>query len=755
MLDSVSFDPVLRPGWIAMLVVVLAVFAVLRERRARVQIGRWWSALVLLLRLAFIAGLALLLMRPMVMKPIKKPARFPVFSVLVDRSCSMNTEDAGVGEGESEGEASRAEAVARGLADARLKLEHELPAQYQVQYYEFSDQLRAASLDGLINAPPPEGEHTDLATALFTAAENGGPHQVGMLLVSDGRVNHVTGSSGVMQAARYLRSRKVPVWTSTVGRAGKSRDMIVSAQLNQNFLFVRQPGSIDVIVDQSGYDDWQATIRLKREGAEIASRQVMFTGAAAQLSFPINEEAPGLFQYDVEVDPLPGESEASNNNRSVFARVTARRSQVLVLEAQPYWDSKFMVRALQSDPNLDVTSIFQVNDTKQVAIRQAAPVPDRDQDPDPPVVRIPRTREELFFYDVVIFGRGADLLYSAEEFALFRDYLTERGGNLIFARGSATESPSSDLAALEPVVWSDQRISDVRFSLTGKGRDASFLEFEQSSDTDLLIQELPSMLTVARVEKEKSLAVVLARTETGAPGDEIAVIAWQRYGAGKVLSIGGAGLWRWSLAPDSAERYLGVYEAFWSQLARWLVAYSDFLPDQQITFDVSRNQFDLGDRVRLTVRTRLADLANYHPILELAGRDGPARRLELDRDPEQPGVFSASFIADEEGEFEAKLRNNIGEPTEDTVRFAVYEESIERRFVAADRGLMDQVARTTGGEPLGLDELRELPERLSQYEQQTVEKPKPVDAWDKPLYLFLLAGLISLEWLIRRLGGLA
>lgn len=747
MLDSLSFDPVFRPALIFCMAAALGGVALWQARYLRGVIGLSRASAVASLRLLVIAGLAIILMRPMKLEPDKRPAVNPVFSLVVDRSASMCTRDIG--------DKSRNEAVVKALHENRDMIERKMRQGYTLKVFEFTDQLRETTYDQLLTGGDPSGEQTDIATALIGAAEGGDGEHAGMLVISDGRVNHVAGPGGVVQAARYLRARKVPVWTVAVGKEGsRSRDVYVLARLSQNFVYVRQPGSIEVTIDQSGYQGWPAMVHLKREGVEVSAQQVLLADGTTQIGFPITENAPGLFQYMVEVDPFPGESDLQNNKRAVFVRVTDHRTQVLLVEAEPYWDSKFMLRALRKDPNLDVTSFFQLNERKSIAIRQVQANPDRDPDAkaSPVAVRIPRTRDELFAYDVIILGRGADRIFNADELKLFKDYLTERGGSIVFARGRAYGERSNALAELDPLVWGIDKMSDIRFSLTEKGKET--FSFTKAPDAGVMIKELPTMLSVTRVEKEKSLAMILARTETGKPGQELAVIACQRYGKGKVLSVGSAGLWRWSLVPDEAERYQGVYEEFWSQLVRWLVAYSDFMPSQEITFESNRNAFQLGDQVRLSVRTRQLDLKQYKPQIDVKRSDGKKYNLELQSDPDQPGVFTSMFIPDAEGEFVATLHNNIGEPKEDTVRFTVYQDSREKRFVAADPSLMGQVSRVTGGEPLKLDELKSLPDRVHRFELATAERRRPVDAWDGPGLFYLLIGLAAVEWLIRRLSGL-
>jgi len=100
------------------------------------------------------------------------------------------------------------------------------------------------------------------------------------------------------------------------------------------------------------------------------------------------------------------------------------------------------------------------------------------------------------------------------------------------------------------------------------------------------------------------------------------------------------------------------------------------------------------------------------------------------------------------------LHNNIGQPKKETLRFTVYHDSIETRYISADRELLDQLAHTTGGETLELAELEELPERVRVFEQLSCVRSKPHDIWDRLSVFGTLVCLLGVEWFMRRASGL-
>ena len=326
----------------------------------------------------------------------------------------------------------------------------------------------------------------------------------------------------------------------------------------------------------------------------------------------------------------------------------------------------------------------------------------------------------------------------------------------MFARGQAYARSEDDdgLSALEPVTWDQEAVQDIRLGLTEEGKRSPVFSFGSGQPADLILRELPEMVSVTRVKDERALSVVLAKSATGNPESEIAAIAHQRYGKGKVMSIGATGMWRWAFLPKDLESYDDVYAKFWGQMIRWLVADSDFLPGQDISFRADRHAYDEGDPVSFVVRTKFLDEDDYAPRIVVTAPDGSERDLQPSSAEEQTALFSASFLPDQEGEYRAVLHNNVGSPEQEELRFTVYTDSIENRFVAADNDLMSAIADTTGGAVLEPGDLGRLPELLAEFQELSRDEEDPVDVWDRLALFSAIIGLLTLEWFLRRRSGL-
>ena len=748
MFKNVIFDPVIPMPLVIGIGVIMSALVIAYYFTGAKGTGKFRRLLLAPVRLCALIVMIVILARPMVQKPQEAASQKPVIAVCADTSESMNTKDID--------KKSRYETMIKTLTEDKGHVLKDLKNNYELRFYTFDEDLRRISPEQLEASNLADGKDTHITESLKKLVDTNTDKKLrSVLLISDGRTNEIDSITSAQNLGRYLRSINVPVWTVPLGTSVEPKDVYITAKLSSNFIFVNQPATIQVSLSGVGFSNSYAKVNLYREDKYITSEQVQIRNGRAEVSFPVREDVKGLIQYKVEVEPLEGESDIYNNKRSLIARVTDERTKVLVVEAEPSWDSKFLLRALRADTNIEVTSIFQMNRFKTFAIVESVSENNMFNRTVTPGARMPETKEELFKYDCLFLGKDIEQSFSVGELKLLQSYLTERGGSIVFFRGKPYSDNIPELAGIEPVEWGNDSLKDVRFELTDQGKISPIFNFQNPDRTsDVIIHELPSMISAAKVVNEKSLAVILAKVKTGQPGSEIATVAYQRYGKGKVMSIGSSGLWQWGFLPTDLQQYDEIFDQFWGQMIRWLVSDSDFLPGQNISFVVNSNNFKPGETVTMGVYVKQIDHSEYKPEIELTTPDGNNITLSLQPDQDNSNIYMAHYTPDEQGEYEAVLHNNIGEPKEDIARFTVYYDSLETRYVSADREFLSQISYATGGESIELSELGSLPPKLKLFESLLCERTKPEDVWDRLPVFSLLVCLLGIEWLIRRASGL-
>jgi hypothetical protein len=741
---SLVWEPIASPlkiGGGAVVLAGLAVFAYARIAREHPTA----AAALLVMRLGMIAAVTALLFGPSRELPQSRLQQRPRLNILVDSSESMLTEDCA---GKS-----RIRFVAEEwLAPQRLRA---LRDQFEVDLQRFDVDVQPLTSTLLAATPDDiaDGKATHLADSVSRAIarlNTDGPGDL-LLVISDGRD---TEDAPVQPVAELAGAKELPIFTIGIGGDRAQVDAAVLAIPLQDALLPGEPGGILVKVYQSGLNDSRAELQLK-SGEESQTLALEFgAGSVVETQFNIEREEPGQYEFEVALAPQSGEADLGNNSQTVFVEVMKRKIRVLMLEGEPFWDSKFLAQSLRKDEQIELTQITQLGTSKQETIvsRRAGGA-----------TGVPAAPEEWGAFDVVVLGRGLERLLTpaaAESLAGFvRD-----GGHVVFARGPAWDrsgpagdSLSAALRVLEPVVWGDGTQPGLNLTLTPSGRTAAwFATTKMGTDVDAALTRLGPLEELAVVEREKSGALVLARAygAGGPQADELPAIARMSYGRGQSIAILGAGLWRWSLLPPELQDLRGFYDTFWSNLVRWLALGGDFQPGQQVSLQLSRSSARLGDELTADVVFRQPPAAGANPQLVLRDPAGKTVALGLHELPGQTPRFRATFKPEQTGIHELTLRAPGMTPGELSKRFNVYEVNLERLQTGANTLALQMLAEHSGGAMFGPTEVDSFEDRLQQHREALLVPPQREYLWDRGIIMVLLLTWAGVEWLFRRAAGL-
>ena len=745
-----QFDPPFLPlqtAALAALTLGLAFTLYLRwelRKRAGRHVG------LLLLRSLVALLLAFILLNPVARRAEPARAVKSPFLLLLDTSRSMETPDGGA---ERE---TRWQAAKRFVLEDRALLDA-LSLRYELRVYGFDSRATARTLEALRQVTRPPGERTGIGDALAQAvngarpagmpAAGDAPARGGALLVSDGRDN---GGGFPLDAARASKALGFPVYTLCIGKETKGRDLLLLARRPQVFASPGQTVELAAEIRNTGIGSVPVQVELLREGRKVAAQTVTTAPGTREVAFPVTETGKGFTRYTLACSVVRGETNSGNNRANVFLNVLDTRARVLLLEGSPSWDSKFLAQTLRSDPTITLDSIYQLTNTRPFAFSGS---------PDRPELRVPRTLQDFAHYDVVMLGKGFESFFDAAGTEALKRWVSEKGGHIVFLRGRSDEG-AAGLRELEPVDYDEKELDQTRVRLTEAGRTHPGFAFSLNEDSQTVVQKLPNLISASRVRGEKALAVVLARAQdekaTDANAPEMALLAYQRYGQGKTVAIVGQGLWRWAFLPPELESYGRVYTEFWTQMVRWLVSDSDFLPGQNISLRTDRTSYANKETVTLLGFLRGAKPAAL-PQITLTTPDEKTVKLVPASGSGGGADFTATFRPIRPGEYIATVPPPAGreKSAPATAAFTVYPGQAEDENRSADPALMRQMAAAGGGQALTPADLKTLPEKLRAAELASTRTDEARTAWDRGWVLALLVGLLTTEWLLRRRIGLA
>ena len=745
----------------------LAIFVCVRSFRFKPGT----SVFTLLMRMVLITSIGLVLMGPSGMDRPTASIDKPVLRVMIDTSASMQTVDV---EGMSRFEF----AAQRWLSDRQL---YELRQDYEVELVGFDESVRMIRdqvLRESVGASAASGV-SNIADAVMWGVTNtmegdgtrhvdrsrAAPGGSAVLVMSDGRDSMDAPMHPVGQIAKRKR---VPVYTVALGGPSMSRDVTVIATPQQPYLFAEEPGLILVRVMQSNAGRSATVLHVSRDG-EDQTFPIAFQGRdTVTVDVPIAHDKPGTYEYRVWVDAISGEAETANNEQPVFVDVTAKRLRVLILEGQPYWDTKFLAHALRRDSRIELTQVTQLSPGKHETI-----VTDAEA-----AGGVPESLEELAGFDVIILGRDIGRVLSLETASLLPRYVSDHGGRVVFARGRVYDPDSIDgrrlaevFSVLEPVVFGEEMVRNQKIVLepAGIGQPGFGVgagsEVYAGEDVD---EWMPTLLSLPEVVREKAATRVLARAHRAGPGAGAGAgqegasqpaIVTMPYGQGRVAAVLGDGLWTWGLSPRRRRVGGDTFERFWMDMVRWLALGSDYQPGKDVTVRLSRRGVAVGDPVSLDVVSRtgfegvearvIVDVPGgdtFEPALDAVPGSTTRRRAVLH--PKVTGVYRVRVLDHGSGE-------TSGEPGQVIeAKFNCYDVDIERLYTSANRGALRTLSELSGGRSLDPTRPEALKTLLDKQREAAKTPATPYYLWDRGWVLGLMLVWVGAEWLIRRAGGL-
>ncbi|RKZ29454.1 hypothetical protein DRQ36_08595, partial [bacterium] len=329
-----SFSPLL---WgIALLLAGIFTFLAYRITNPPISGGKR----VLLTVLRFIAFLAIILMilEPLLAWVMARPVQ-PRVAIMWDNSRSMSISD----------KSGSRDAIVRELYDSEplLKIRREFP----VDEFAFADTLIPVN-----NGFSFDGEATAMGKAIFLLQKgySTGDPLGAVIIISDGQANYGEDPLGAAYRSEF------PIYTVGVGDPTPPRDIILRQLTTQKVAYVGQDFPIIAGIRALGYGGREATARLYADGEKIDEKRVILSerGELVDITFTVSPDTDGVFTYRVLVPALEGELTPANNARSVRVNILPSKNRILVIAAQPTWESTFYLRAVRSDPDLIVENAF-------------------------------------------------------------------------------------------------------------------------------------------------------------------------------------------------------------------------------------------------------------------------------------------------------------------------------------------------------------------------------------------------------------
>jgi uncharacterized membrane protein len=636
------------------------------------------------------------------------------------------------------------------LVDSARLIFESLGENLDLSYHSFGQSPRLISEDtvvaaedlAVLEATDPE---TSIASSLEEVANSGGIPPAGIILLSDGIDSATSQRSEAI--LRDLGAREIPVYTVPLGLPDPD-DVSINNIVMQEVAFSGDRVPVRVHLQSEGYEQRTARLSVLLNDRRVSSRVVRFDGGLQfeEVDFRVDIYEKGAAQIDVVIEPFDDEVSITNNRINRSIRVVNEKVNVLYIEGNARWEFRYLRAILKRDPRINATFI-----ASNVGPEVARNSPEH-------IERFPSKREEAFMYDLVILGDVDASFFSDEELGLLEELIRDRGASLLMLCGPM-HSPGSyqgtPVQTMLPVRFDpDEKWAEVSESvypvLTPEGRSSLVMTLENEDDlNDRIWSRMAPMDQLPPLLAAKPGATVLAVLSDSTERDQsYPLVAWQRYGTGKCMSIASDRLWR--LRYKTGDKY---HWRVWSQCIQFMTLSRLMGEHKRIRLETDRSSYFVGSQGRLYAHVLDDD---FEPVVQsgfdvvVSGLDGAAasQQIKLQPDRSQAGLYEGYFTPSGPGRYRMEANENDRKVSSVT-EFQVSD--IRQELTDTDMRLenLQRIADLTGGATLGVQELPKISSLVNGGSLTTaVRSERPL--WDHWLIILLLAGLLGAEWIIRR-----
>lgn len=695
--------------------------------------------------------------------------------VLVDDSASMSRRDTYPDQTQRRalaqeaaipevGRLTRAELVGKVLTKPSGLLER-LAQNHDVRLFRF---VRKPTPIGNLDELSARGARSPLGDALdLHLSASGATNLDAVVLVSDGRSN--AGLSPVEVASKY-RSNDLPIFTIGVGDPSPPRNIRLTGPPGPREALRLEDVAFDVTVSAEGLDGRAVTVTMfgERQGGvrqplETASTTLLDDGKPQKVRLYHAFDEPGDWTLRFEVTSLPEETTAEDNVDTRFLRVTDERIRVLYIDGRPRWEYRYVKNALlRVDASIEV-QVYQCDASRDFVQEHS-----RHLDA---LREIPRTKDELFAYHVILLGDVLpEQLAPTEDrrqawLALLTQFV-ERGGGLGVIWGDWAMpdryrgTPLEDLLPVvldEPdrvgaVDWSEPFVPELDNPTLP--HDIVLLMREPERNEALWRDGLAPLYAYYPVQQAKAGSTVLLRH----PRDQ------NRFGKRPLLTVGEVPRGRTMfLATDETWRWREPYgekyhDPFWRNVVRYLAGGRLRRQDDRVELRLDKVIVDTGDQVRVQLRLLDTELsprrANEQTVFFRRADGQPERRTLQAASPGEMAEFEGRFTMPDPGVVSVMVFENDNPESQLLAREDVLVKipDLELARSSQDRETLEQIAAASkDGFYTFLADTQRLADAFKDrrpYETEVDRSTRPL--WDHWWTLGLVVLLLTVEWIVRK-----
>ncbi len=588
------------------------------------------------------------------------------------------------------------------------KLINDLSKTYDVRTFNFDDKVKEnLSIDY-------NGKQTDISSVFDELITRYTNRNLGaLILASDGIYNK--GSNPLYTAGKL----KAPVFTIALGDTLVRKDLLIQ-KLNYNRItYLGNTFPLQIIVNANKAKGKTAKLRVNKGAKEIFNKNINITSDSYSetINFTTEAKESGLQKYSISLSPIENEITLSNNRKDIFIEVLDARQKILILAAAPHPDISAIKQTLENNRNYDVQVALANEFTKSVTD-----------------------------YNLIIMHQLPSVNNVMGK--VFAD-LEKANIPVLYILGAQSNINQFNAANTGlSIAAKNQAFNDaLPFAVN------EFPYFTVSDESKKMLNYFPPLTSFYGNYKISTSAEPLLMQKIGNVSTNQPLIVFNQNMGGKNGVIAGEGLWRWKLANYAQKNNTDAFDELITKTVQYLAVRIEkglfkvsipavFDENQQIEFDAElyNDSYELINEadVNLTIFNSQGKKFTYQ-----FNRTSNAYHLNAGIFPQGDYKFQAIV----------KLKNKT---LTQNGSFSVTALDAEYLNTVANHQLLYNLAKQSGGEmiyPSDIDKLSDLLKTREDIKVVKYTQKKYDDLINLSWIFFLILGLLSAEWFLRKRNG--
>ena len=652
--------------------------------------------LIHVLRFASIFILCFLLLGPL-LNLVNRKVEKPIIMLAVDNSQSIvSNKDSAF--------------YRNDFAKQILEFKDKLSNKYEVKFYTLGKDVNE---DTKIDFSQ---KQSDLSK-VFSEAENkfSNLNLGAIILASDGIYNE--GENPIYTS----KNTKAPVFTIALGDTNQQKDALISNVRHNQLVFAGNNFEMQIECKTFNCLNQNSKLKINRNGKTIFEQNLQINSQSYFNNIPVKLEAneEGTQHYSIQISPLSNEISYANNVYDVFINVIKSKQKVLILAQAPHPDVSAMKQSIESNLNYEVSYSLLEN----------------------------FNYDEKSRYDLVILHQ---LPGARNEGLRLIKSLREKQIPLLFVLGNAAGVNQISNESGELIITGNRTNSNDVSAIFNK----QFALFGLDESNANIIQKFPPLSAPYGNYKVPLDAQVLFYQQIGYVKTQVPLVFFIKSNRQQTGYFCGEGFWKWRLQNYLLKQNHDIANELMSKIVQLLASKND-----NSLFRVSsiKKKFFENEKIEL-------DAELYNESYELINQPD----VSLEVKDSKGKLFQYTFSKTEKS-YHANLGNMpVGTYTFNAKvtsgnktyykngQFIVAALQAELIETKANHQLLNNIALQSGGQLFYKNQLDALEKAIEQNEniKPVIYKQNEVkELLNLKWIFFVILGLLSLEWFIRKWNG--